>query len=566
MAAAAPYLYIGAEVFTSDNTYAVYILDKAGNTKLAVRQGFGPNIYGIVADADGFFYSAGQPSLTDGYTTRKYDSDGNQLWAVDHGGDVYGITLDSSGNIYTVGDAVNNAGEKWYAGTRTGFYTTRKYNNDGVLQFSIDHGESLYGHPNAIRVSPSGQIYTVGRNNYGETYNQLKAYNSSGVLQWEQYGIDQILCIALDSSGNIFVGGYAFDGSNHIKKYSSSGSLLAEGRPGTVIDSTITGIAIDSADDVYMVYANTLKLKLGNDLSLIWQDYDSSIVVDPGDYRPQLALGITLDADDNIYICNFASGFSPSWHIRAYDKNGEWIFDATLQDGIPPTATESNAFCIFALEPKVPGLRLPVNIGQATTHGYDISMPPALPLALQLGIPTTRWDTDTQRHQQLYRCYLTGTTWLELPIESITCYQSENGGSLSVVCKNITYEQIAEISERTDGDIIIKRGFSIGQQEQYDVFLVAIFTEFDSIFTTTDSSITLTGTLSAPTVDTKEREIQQISYRTATDGIRRIRCSIDTYLCPGDTALLGGEESLVISSMTYYISPDSAFMEISEST
>jgi len=46
--------------------------------------------------------------------------------------------------------------------------------------------------------------------------------------------------------------------------------------------------------------------------------------------------------------------------------------------------------------------------------------------------------------------------------------------------------------------------------------------------------------------------------------VRRVRCAVDTYLAVGDTADLGGGETLIVTEIVYNISPETALMEIAE--
>jgi len=89
----------------------------------------GPNLI------TGNVYTAGDRSGN--LTTRKYNSDGVLDWSVDHGALVYAIAIDSDENVVTVGSRVGNV-------------TTRKYNSDGVLQWNLDHGNSV----TAIKLFP----------------------------------------------------------------------------------------------------------------------------------------------------------------------------------------------------------------------------------------------------------------------------------------------------------------------------------------------------------------------------------------------------------------------------
>ena len=84
----------------------------------------------IEVDNKGNVYTGGV--LFNNITTRKYDKNGNLIWSVNHGATVFGIAVDKSGNVYTVGSRVDNL-------------TTRKYDRNGNLIWSVDHGDSVWG-------------------------------------------------------------------------------------------------------------------------------------------------------------------------------------------------------------------------------------------------------------------------------------------------------------------------------------------------------------------------------------------------------------------------------------
>ena len=79
------------------------------------------------------------------------------------------------------------------------------------------------------------------------------------------------------------------------------------------------------------------------------------------------------------------------------------------------------------------------------------------------------------------------------------------------------------------------------------------------------ASATLSARDSAEVENPKTRIMRAISYRNSASGKRRVRCAIDTYLRPGDTADLGGAETMIVADITYSVSTTQAVMEIAES-
>jgi hypothetical protein len=79
------------------------------------------------------------------------------------------------------------------------------------------------------------------------------------------------------------------------------------------------------------------------------------------------------------------------------------------------------------------------------------------------------------------------------------------------------------------------------------------------------ASATLTGSAAeAAAVTTQTRVLRGISYRTESSGRRRVRCAVDTFIRPGDTADLGGGETLTVAELVYSVDAFSASLEVAE--
>jgi len=247
------------------------------------------------------------------WTVRKYNPDGIVLWQYNHKAAVFDIVIDSGNNIIIVGDPVNNDGEVWDGGSRTGFYSVRKLNSDGELQWSTDHGfdggygiSEYYVEPR-ITIDSSDNIYTGV---YLVVANQPKIikYNSSGVRQWytDDTHIDFVSDLIVDASGNVYASGRFNDlpGDNkyNLIKYNSSGVYQAAIEP--EIDGEIyTGLVFDGSGDIIVLSTlgtgnanNPFIFKYDTDLVLLSSgaDYDSGIIPKYG--------SIAIDADDIIYF------------------------------------------------------------------------------------------------------------------------------------------------------------------------------------------------------------------------------------------------------------------------
>jgi hypothetical protein len=172
----------------------------------------------IAIDTAGNIYVTGK-SYGNGtfydYTTIKYDSAGTEIWVARYNGLVNGsdnasaIAVDKSGNIYVTGWCFGNNSETYYA--------TLKYDSNGNEQWAVLNYVPLRSGDEAssIALDDFGNIYvTVEIIELGLGYNYATIkYNPSGIQQWKAtYNgpgnhTDLAKSISLDTSGNIFVTG-----------------------------------------------------------------------------------------------------------------------------------------------------------------------------------------------------------------------------------------------------------------------------------------------------------------------------------------------------------------------
>ncbi|NOS86614.1 MAG: T9SS type A sorting domain-containing protein [Ignavibacteria bacterium] len=225
--------------------------------------------YGIVVDAAGNVYTAGY--LTNNNTgidilVTKHSNSGNLLWQYSFNGTgnstdkAYGIVVDNSSNVYITGYT-----------TRTGGnidYVTLKLNSSGTLKWSKTYngGASQEDKAWGIVVDASENCFVTGTSkssSSGKDCVTLK-YNKDGVQIWaktfdaEMHKDDEATCIAMDSNGDIYVGGYGVFSSGNtdylLIKYNISGTLKwSKNYNGPAEENDRAwGIVVDASDNVYI--------------------------------------------------------------------------------------------------------------------------------------------------------------------------------------------------------------------------------------------------------------------------------------------------------------------------
>lgn len=274
---------------TADSEYGVAITtDSSGNVFVAGL------FSGTINFGAGAMTSAGVYDLF----IVKYSADGQCLWSKRYGGvnseSVKHIALDSSGNIFVGGAfyATCNFGGSDLTSAGDADPWLAKYDSYGNHDWSISFLKgTLTDGVSRIATDSAGNVYVTGQfrgsglaiNNgkslsseFNSTDAFLIKFNTSGVCQWAKnffnYGAgEEGTSIAVDSSGNIVVGGFSQSG------ISLGGDYLPEGG-----------------------YIGKFEPSAGNHL---WSR--------PCGYNnPGRVLALTLDASDNVFASGYFSGKS----------------------------------------------------------------------------------------------------------------------------------------------------------------------------------------------------------------------------------------------------------------
>jgi hypothetical protein len=252
------------------------------------------------------------------YITLKYDSSGNEEWAMRYNGpgnsgdEAYSVAVDDSGNVFTTGTST---------GSGTGLdFATIKYDPDGnelwVARYHTYSDMDEFGA--TLALDGLGNVYVTGGtwkflSGIPSDYLTVK-YNASGDSVWvERYdgvGNDDDIPeeIAVDPFGNVCITGESWGGSGPrvdylTIQYDSLGNLNWYERydgPATEIDRP-SAIAVDKDGNVYVTgqsegtddndYCSVVYNRFGGLITVqrydgpnsggAWQDAPQDICVDP---------------------------------------------------------------------------------------------------------------------------------------------------------------------------------------------------------------------------------------------------------------------------------------------
>lgn len=345
-----------------------------------VRQFGGPG-YDLArndaVDAQGNVYVVGHittnssGSNADDVFVRKYDNNGNLLWAHQFGGssntadDGFAVSLDGLSNVYVTGWVIGSLPDIPASYGIDGFII--KYDTNGLevwkRQIASD-GLHLPGllddQPTSIATDGLGNVYVggvtrgtlSGQTSAGSFDSFVRKYDSEGNEIWtRQFGTsqpDNVLSVAVDGINRVYLAGLTeaalpgqtFAGATDafVRVYDSDGNEVWTRQFGTSQGDSASGITVDTSYNAYTVgwfnYGETAFVrKYDADGTLIWQKQFS------GTYAAN-ARGVKSDSQGAIYVVGTVAGSLPGQtalgegndaFIRKYNSFGDELW--TIQFG-----------------------------------------------------------------------------------------------------------------------------------------------------------------------------------------------------------------------------------------
>ncbi|MFA5163808.1 MAG: SBBP repeat-containing protein [Patescibacteria group bacterium] len=213
-----------------------------------------------------------------------------------------GGVADSDGNIYV-------------AGLRSDSKTIWKLNSRGGLDWSFDIGAggNLYG----IAIDANDNIYVVGSLVVeSEIVDTVWKLDTNGNLLWSYNTEVSLLCVAVDSAGNVYVGGPVnLESNKNVWKLDTNGNLLWSYKTGTGRGEVALGLAVDTDDNVYV--AGDRVTDTNDEENTVWKLSSSGSIIwgyDTGNPEESL-IDIDVDSAGNVYVAGPESAIGHTWKL-----------------------------------------------------------------------------------------------------------------------------------------------------------------------------------------------------------------------------------------------------------
>jgi hypothetical protein len=365
--------YVGSTVGFSNGPAMATLLKYSPSGKLLCFKTFGGQTggnnpgaldtfgYGVAFDTSNNMYVTGTTQSFGGQDydvfLLKFDSSCNLLFPPMQwggpGNDVpRGIATDSADNVYITGytDSFGAGG--------TDLFLLKYRSADNKFVWFKTWGGPLNDYGTGVEVDLQGNVYVTGYTNSlggGVTSVVLLKFDSSGnLLMQKTWGGNQnnyASGIALDSAGNVYVSGTTYSSgvtagvpNVFLLKYDLSGNLLYQKTWGGTQSDFGAGVTVDSVGNAYVTgytYSSSTTPGVASVFLLKYNPAGTLLMEEIwGGRRSDYGYGIAVDAVGQIYISGYTFSFGPNTQgvnvfLLKYDLSGNLMFQKLYGGGIP---------------------------------------------------------------------------------------------------------------------------------------------------------------------------------------------------------------------------------------
>jgi uncharacterized delta-60 repeat protein len=314
--------FVTGTYFDGEHNHYLTIKYDANGTVQWQAIGNGADRYGDYAtatavDKSGNVYVTGYSVNGGGYEylTIKYDGNGIEQWRMTANGGrsdyPMALAVDGGGNVYVTGYSIN-------AANLTDLLTI-KYSTTGVEQWRAVVNEPVgpYSLPLGVAVDLAGNVYLTGTFPHDSVADFLTIkYNSDGAEQWRRQAkgaggsIDLVYASAVDANGDVYVTGTTYNGveASLTVKYNSSGveQWQVVDTSGQGLGERTNALAVDSEGNVYVAgYAwdsvahphRFVTIKYDADGLQQWRT-----LADAAADQDEIASALTVDSAGRVYV------------------------------------------------------------------------------------------------------------------------------------------------------------------------------------------------------------------------------------------------------------------------
>lgn len=326
------------EEYGTDRNFALQKINTSGTTAWVrtingTSVGSSDSAQAVAVDNLGNVYVAGythNKGSSSDYTIAKYDTNGNQIWVVTYDfitetDRILSMVLDAGNNIYVTGRSDSNASNV----VSNDDILTMKYNSNGVLQWATRYNGvgNLIDTGRIIRVAASGNVYVGGRTFNGTNYDFIVLkYNATGVQQWANIynggGNDEGFFMEIDAAENVYITGNSDNAGLTntdvvtLKINTAGVSQWTKRYNGTATGNDLAdAIKLDTAGNVIVavtVDTDTQSTTINNDIALLKYDTNGNLlwssIYNGTANGDDQAFDIATDTSNNIYLTAMVNG------------------------------------------------------------------------------------------------------------------------------------------------------------------------------------------------------------------------------------------------------------------